>query len=44
MFADLEEKLESEIVQKSEQIVGAMGISIEGCNCVGQNIQDNLEN
>ena len=39
MFADLEEKLESEIVQKSAQLVGAKGIRIVGCTCVGQDYQ-----
>ena len=36
MFADLEEKLESEIVQKSAELVGAKGIRIVGCTCVGR--------
>lgn len=35
MFADLEEKLESEIVQKSAELVGAKGIRIVGCTCGG---------
>ena len=39
MFADLEEKLESEIVQKSAELVGAKGIRIVGCTCVGQDYQ-----
>lgn len=39
MFADLEEKLESEIIQKSAELVGAKGIRIVGCTCVGQDYQ-----
>ena len=39
MFTDLEEKLESEIVQKSAELVGAKGIRIVGCTCVGQDYQ-----
>ncbi len=39
MFADLEEKLETEIIQKSAELVGAKGIRIVGCTCVGQDYQ-----
>lgn len=39
MFADLETKLESEIIQKSAELVGARGIRIVGCTCVGQDYQ-----
>lgn len=39
MFADLQEKLESEVIQKSAELVGAKGIRIVGCTCVGQDYQ-----
>ncbi|MDD7210089.1 MAG: anaerobic carbon-monoxide dehydrogenase catalytic subunit, partial [Lachnospiraceae bacterium] len=43
MFADLEEKLETEIIQKSAELVGAKGIRIVGCTCVGQDYQARSE-
>ena len=39
MFADLQEKLETDIIQKSAELVGAKGIRIVGCTCVGQDYQ-----
>lgn len=39
MFADLQGKLETEIIQKSAELVGAKGIRLVGCTCVGQDYQ-----
>lgn len=39
MFADLQEKLLSEVIQRSAKLVGAKGIKIVGCTCVGQDYQ-----
>ncbi len=39
MFADLQEKLEAEAIQRSAKLMGAKGIRIVGCTCVGQDYQ-----
>ena len=39
MFVDLQEKLETEVIQKTAELVGAKGIRLVGCTCVGQDYQ-----
>lgn len=39
MFADLQEKLQADVIQRSAKLLGAKGIRIVGCTCVGQDYQ-----
>ena len=39
MFVDLQAKLETEVIQKTAELVGAKGIRLVGCTCVGQDYQ-----